>query len=60
MGTILQRKIVPAKAARKANSTWDTDWVNLRQKVLLNEHTHFVFRGGPGFRSVDASPRLPR
>src|SRR6266704_3517539 len=31
----------------------ESDWVTFNKKVLLKEHTHFVFRGGPGFRSVD-------
>src|SRR5207245_10499347 len=31
----------------------ETEWATFDKKVLLNEHTHFVFWGGPGFRSVD-------
>jgi Methane oxygenase PmoA len=53
MGTILQRKIVSAKSGAQGELDVDTDWVSFDKKVLLNEHTHFVFRGGPGFRSVD-------
>jgi hypothetical protein len=54
MGTILHRSIVSAKGgAQQGELDVETDWVTFDQKVLLNEHTHFVFRGGPGFRSVD-------
>ena len=54
MGTILQRAIVSAKSgSRQGELDVETDWVTFEKKVLLNEHTHFVFRGGPGFRSVD-------
>ena len=53
MGTILQRKIVSAKSGEQGELDVDTDWVTFDKKVLLNEHTHFVFRGGPGVRSVD-------
>jgi hypothetical protein len=54
MGTILQRSIVSAKSgAREGELDVETDWVSFAKKVLLNEHTHFVFRGGADFRSVD-------
>src|SRR5580692_6298877 len=54
MGTILQRAIVSAKGGSDHGELdVETDWVTFDNKVLLNEHTHFVFRGGPGFRSVD-------
>src|SRR5579859_2819931 len=54
MGTILQRRIVSAKSgADRGDLEVETDWVTFEKKVLLNEHTHFVFRGGRGFRSLD-------
>ena len=54
MGTILHRTIVSARSgAEKGELEVESDWVAFDKKVLLNEHTHFVFRGGPGFRSVD-------
>lgn len=53
MGTILQRKIVSAKSGPQGELAVEADWVNFDQKVLLNEHTVFVFKGGPDFRSVD-------
>lgn len=54
MGTIVQRAILSAKSgAQQGELDVEADWVNFEKKVLLKEHTHFVFRGGPGFRSVD-------
>src|SRR5271156_1046626 len=47
MGTILQRAIVSAKSgSQQGELDVETDWVTFEKKVLLNEHTHFVFRGG--------------
>jgi hypothetical protein len=54
MGTILQRSIVAQKSgAQQGELDVETEWVSFAKKVLLNEHTHFVFRGGADFRSVD-------
>jgi hypothetical protein len=54
MGTIFHRKIVSAKSGSdQGELDVETDWVSFAKKALLSEHTHFVFRGGPGFRSVD-------
>ncbi len=54
MGTIVQRSIVSAKSgSEQGELDVETDWVTFDKKVLLQEHTHFVFRGGPRFRSVD-------
>ncbi len=54
MGTILQRAIVSAKGgSQQGELDVETDWVTFEKKILLNEHTHFVFRGGADFRSVD-------
>jgi Family of unknown function (DUF6807) len=53
MGTILHRSIVSTKSGEHGELDVETEWVTFDKKVLLNEHTHFVFRGAPGFRSVD-------
>src|SRR6266446_3956939 len=54
MGTILHRSVVSAKSGSdQGELDVESDWVTFDKKVLLKEHTHFVFRGGPGFRSVD-------
>ena len=54
MGTILHRAIVSAKSgSEQGELDVETDWLTYDKKVLLKEHTHFVFRGGPGFRSVE-------
>ncbi|MGB2642751.1 MAG: PmoA family protein [Candidatus Acidiferrum sp.] len=54
MGTIIQKAILSAKSGTKQGELDVTaDWVTYEKKVLLNEHTHFVFRGGPDFRSID-------
>src|SRR6266566_5911701 len=54
MGTILHRAIVSAKSGSEHGELdVETDWLTYDKKVLLKEHTHFVFRGGPAFRSVE-------
>jgi hypothetical protein len=53
MGTILHKSIVSAKSGTEGELDVETEWVTFDKKVLLSEHTHFVFRGGPGMRSVD-------
>ena len=54
MGTILHQSIVSAKSgSQQGGLDVETDWVTFEKKVLLNENTHFVFRGGKDFRSVD-------
>ncbi|MGB2671562.1 MAG: PmoA family protein [Candidatus Acidiferrum sp.] len=54
MGTIVQRAILSAKSgAQQGELDVEADWVNFEKKVLLKEHTQFVFRGGPSFRSID-------
>ena len=54
MGTIVHRAIVSAKSgAQQGELDVETDWVTFEKKVLLRERTHFLFRGGPEFRSVD-------
>ena len=54
MGTIQQRSIVSAKGGSDHGELEvEADWLTYDKKVLLKEHTRFVFRGGPNFRSVD-------
>ena len=54
MGTIQQRAILSAKGgADQGEFEVEADWLTYDKKVLLKEHTRYVFRGGPGFRSVD-------
>jgi len=54
MGTIQQRAIVSAKGGTdQGELEVETDWLTYDKKVLLKEHTRYVFRGGPDFRSVD-------
>jgi hypothetical protein len=53
MGTIVHRSVLSTKSGSQGELDVEADWVNYDQKVLLKEHTHFVFRGGPGVRGVD-------
>src|SRR5437773_7502335 len=54
MGTILHRAVVSAKSGSdQGELDVESDWITFDKKVLLKEHTRFVFRGGPGFRCVD-------
>jgi len=54
MGTIQQRAILSAKGgADQGEFEVEADWLTYDKKVLLKEHTRYVFRGGPGLRSVD-------
>ena len=54
MGAIVHRSIVSAKSgSQQGELDVESDWITFDKKVLLKEHTRFVFRGGPGFRSVD-------
>jgi hypothetical protein len=54
MGTIVHRSVVSAKSgSQQGELDVEADWVTFDKRVLLEEHTHFVFRGAPGFRSID-------
>jgi hypothetical protein len=54
MGTIFHRSILSAKSgAQSGELEVEMEWVTFDKKVLVRERTQFVFRGGPGFRSVD-------
>lgn len=54
MGTIRHRAITLAKsAADQGELEVDADWITGKGQLILKEHTRFVFRGGPSFRSID-------
>jgi hypothetical protein len=54
MGTIRQRSILLAKGgSNEGVLEVEADWLTYDKKVVLKEHTRFVFRGEPNFRSVD-------
>jgi hypothetical protein len=53
MGTIVHRSVLATKSGSQGELDIEADWVTYDKKVLLKEHTHFVFRGGPAVRSVD-------
>jgi len=54
MGTIRHRSIIAAEGgSEEGKLEVEADWLTYRRKALLQEHTRFVFRGGPDFRSVD-------
>src|SRR5262249_42473607 len=47
-------RMVSAKSgADQGELEVETNWLTFDQKVLVREHTRFVFRGGPSFRSID-------
>ncbi len=54
MGVIRHRSIVSAKSgADQGELEVQADWLTYDKKVLLKEHSRFIFRGGPKFRSID-------
>src|SRR3984885_3462090 len=54
MGNILQRKVVSAKSGNdKGELTVETDWISGTQKLLLKEHTEFIFSGDKNSRTID-------
>ena len=60
-GTIVHKAVTAARSgAGKGELEVDMDWVLADGKgpVVLKEHTLFVFRGGPAWRSVDRITRL--
>jgi hypothetical protein len=61
MGTIVHKAVTAVRSgADKGELEVDMDWVLADGKgpVVLKEHTLFVFRGGPGWRSADRITRL--
>lgn len=54
MGTIRQRAILSAKGGMdQGELEVEADWLTYEKKVLLKEHTRYVFRGEPNSRGVD-------
>jgi len=54
MGTIQQRAIVSTKGgSEQGELEIEADWLTYDKKVLLKEHTRYVFRGRPNFRCAD-------
>ncbi|HWW17872.1 MAG TPA: PmoA family protein [Candidatus Saccharimonadales bacterium] len=54
MGNVRQRAITLAKSGRdQGELEVGADWITGKQQIILKEHTRFVFRGGPDFRSID-------
>ena len=54
MGNIRQRAISEANGGvDQGVLEVDADWISGKQQTILTEHTRFVFRGGPEFRSID-------
>jgi hypothetical protein len=59
MGTIVHKAVSAVRSgAEKGELEADMDWVLGNGAVILQEHARFVFRGGPGWRSVDRITRL--
>ena len=54
MGTVYHRAIISAKSGQDEGTLEvEADWDNSDKKVLLQEHTKFIFKGGADFRSID-------
>jgi hypothetical protein len=54
MGNVVQRKIVSAKSGNdKGELTVEADWISGTQKLLLKEHTEFIFSGDKNSRTID-------
>jgi Family of unknown function (DUF6807) len=54
MGNVRHRAITVAKSGLdQGELEIDADWITGKQQIILKEHTRFVFRGGPDFRSID-------
>ena len=59
MGTIVHKAVTAVRSgAGKGELETDMDWILADGTVVLKEHTLFVFRGGPAWRSVDRITRL--
>jgi hypothetical protein len=59
MGTVVHKAITAVRnGADRGELEADMEWVGGDGKVALREHTLLVFRGGPGWRSIDRSARL--
>ncbi|HXN51480.1 MAG TPA: PmoA family protein [Candidatus Acidoferrum sp.] len=54
MGNIRHRAITLARSgSNEGELEIEADWISGKQQRILKEHTRFVFRGSPNFRSID-------
>ncbi len=59
MGTVVHKAVTALRGGPDQGVLeTDMDWVAGDGKVVLREHTMFVFRGGAGWRSIDRITRL--
>ena len=59
MGNIRHRAITLAKSGNdQGELEIEAEWITGKQQLILREHTRFVFRGGPNFRSIDRITKL--
>ena len=59
MGTIVHKAVTAARnGTDKGELETDSDWVLANGTVVLKEHTTYVFRGGPGWRTIDRITQL--
>ncbi len=56
-GTIKFRKIASEKSGKGILVT-NSDWVDVNNKVLLNEESTFLFEGSDNFRSIERTTKL--
>ena len=56
-GAVKFRKIVSQNPA-KGTLVTSSDWVDVKDKVLLNEETTFIFEGTDNFRSIERTTKL--
>jgi hypothetical protein len=54
MGNIRHRAITLTRSGNdQGELEVEADWITGKQQLILKEHTRFVFRGDPNFRSID-------
>ena len=54
MGNIRHRAITLAESGNdQGELEIEADWITGKQQLILKEHTRFIFRGVPNFRSID-------
>jgi Family of unknown function (DUF6807) len=59
MGTIVHKRVIEASSGRdKGELDVEMDWVDSKGTLLLEENTHFIFRGDATSRTIDRITRL--
>jgi Family of unknown function (DUF6807) len=59
MGTVVHKRVIEASSGRdKGELNVEMDWVDSKGTLLLEENTHFVFRGDATSRTIDRITRL--